>query len=61
MRVCDRHPAKKSRSGIHVEQSDEHYDVCDECLTILRDFLSGKELTPPRKRGRPRKDSAQPE
>lgn len=52
MRVCDRHNDKKAASGIVITDGDERYDLCDECLYEVREFvgMESKKLEPKKKK-----------
>lgn len=40
MRVCDRHPDRRARDSVVLEQDDARFDLCDECKTDVVSFLT---------------------
>lgn len=40
MRVCDRHPDRRARDAVILEQDDARFDLCDECKTEIVGLLT---------------------
>ena len=55
MRTCDRHNRTPAKDEIHIRSSDEHFDLCGECMDLIESFLASASKDPieakPRKRG----------
>lgn len=50
MRVCDRHPRTPAKGKIIIESTDEHFDLCDQCLYQIKEFIcdAAKEAVEPK-------------
>jgi hypothetical protein len=51
MRVCERHPRTRASGKIIIEDTDEHLDLCDQCLYDIKTFIGDTEqkLVEPKK------------
>jgi len=46
MRVCDRHPDKRSRTEVIFVLDDQHFDLCAECEQEMLQFIGTPEKIP---------------
>lgn len=55
MRHCDRHPRKTAVDEIHLERSDQRFDLCEQCAAQIEAFISDTKMEaveePKKKRG----------